>query len=175
MYCNLVTDRASASFTGVHGCGDRARGPISSTAGEPPNATVLILALFGGKAALAEAVFDVVVAGDDEPGPVAARPEAAAVFAAPGADEDPPVRRGVRPAAGALGEGVDPYPRRPARRRVARTRVCPARRGGLTGMIALAQQLLPHLRGGLDADEVRNVLWNYGAIDHYERLVLNLT
>jgi len=28
------------------------------------------------------------------------------------------------------------------------------------------------LRDGVDLDEVRDVLWNYLAIDHYERLVL---
>jgi hypothetical protein len=30
------------------------------------------------------------------------------------------------------------------------------------------------LRDGIDLDEVRDVLWNYLAIDHYERLVLSL-
>src|SRR5262249_51409375 len=45
---------------------------------------------------------------------------------------------------------------------------------GLTGMTVLGRQLLEtgQLRDGIDLAEVRDVLWNYLAIDHYERLVL---
>jgi hypothetical protein len=45
---------------------------------------------------------------------------------------------------------------------------------GLTGMTALARHLLDtrQLRAGVDLPEVRDVLWNYLAIDTYERLVL---
>lgn len=133
-----------------------------------------IYKVFGGKAALAKAVFDVVVAGDDEPEPVAARPEAAAVFAAPDA------RTKIRLFAEGLAQ-------RQARSAKVQILIRDGRHvdaslepvwaqlaeEGLTGMTALARHLLPHLRGGLGADEVRDVLWNYLAIDHYERLVLN--
>src|SRR5262249_32020360 len=45
---------------------------------------------------------------------------------------------------------------------------------GLTGMTMLGRHLLEtgQLRDGIDLDEVRDVLWNYLAIDTYERLVL---
>jgi hypothetical protein len=45
---------------------------------------------------------------------------------------------------------------------------------GRTGMTMLAHHLLEtgRLRPDLDLDEVRDVLWNYLAIDTYERLVL---
>jgi hypothetical protein len=45
---------------------------------------------------------------------------------------------------------------------------------GRTGMTMLGRHLLGTggLRDGLDLDEVRDVLWNYLAIDHFERLVL---
>jgi hypothetical protein len=45
---------------------------------------------------------------------------------------------------------------------------------GLAGMTMLGRHLLRtgQLRSGIDLNEVRDVLWNYLAIDHYERLVL---
>ena len=45
---------------------------------------------------------------------------------------------------------------------------------GLTGMTMLGRHLLDtgQLRDGIGLDEVRDVLWNYLAIDSYERLVL---
>jgi hypothetical protein len=44
----------------------------------------------------------------------------------------------------------------------------------LVGMTMLARHLVDsgQLRHGIDVDEVRDVLWNYLAIDTYERLVL---
>jgi hypothetical protein len=46
---------------------------------------------------------------------------------------------------------------------------------GLVGMTMLGRHLLDsgQLRDGIDLDEVRDVLWNYLAIDTYERLVLS--
>jgi hypothetical protein len=45
---------------------------------------------------------------------------------------------------------------------------------GLVGMTMLGRHLLDtgQLRDGIDLAEVRDVLWNYLAIDTYERLVL---
>jgi hypothetical protein len=45
---------------------------------------------------------------------------------------------------------------------------------GLAGMTMLSRHLIGsgQLRSGIDLDEVRDVLWNYLAIDTYERLVL---
>ena len=45
---------------------------------------------------------------------------------------------------------------------------------GLVGMTMLGRHLLDtgQLRNGINLEEVRDVLWNYLAIDTYERLVL---
>jgi AcrR family transcriptional regulator len=130
---------------------------------------------FGTKATLAKAVFDLELAGDDEPVPVAARPAMQAIH------EEPDVRRKFAMFAAGL-----------AQRQAASARVQILIRDGrhvddslapvwdkltdegLTGMTVLGRHLLEtgQLRDGLGLDEVRDVLWNYLAIDAYERLVL---
>lgn len=131
---------------------------------------------FGSKAALAKAVFDVVLAGDDEPAPVAARPELTAVR------DEPDLRTKI-------GMFVEGLARRQARSAKVQILIRDGRHvdaslepvwaklteEGLTGMTALARNMAdaPGLRAGLDVDHVRDVLWNYLAIDHYERLVLH--
>ena len=99
---------------------------------------------FGTKAALAKAVFDVVIAGDDEPVPVAVRPATQVIRDARHVDDS------LAPVWEKLNEE------------------------GLVGMTMLGRHLLDtgQLRDGIDLDEVRDVLWNYLAIDTYERLVL---
>jgi len=130
---------------------------------------------FGTKAALAKAVFDVELAGDDEPVPVAERPAMQAVR------DEPDVRRQIAMFADGLAQ---------RQARSARVQIL-IRDGrhvddslapiwekmhdeGLTGMTALGRRLLEtgQLRDGIEVGEVRDVLWNYLAIDHYERLVL---
>ena len=130
---------------------------------------------FGTKAALAKAVFDIVIAGDDEPMPVAKRPEADAIRA------ESDVRR-----------KIDMYAHGLARRVQRSAWVQILVRDGrhvhdelvpvwnqllaeaLTGMTGLGKHLLDtgQLRPGIRVNEVRDVLWNYIAVDHYERLVL---
>lgn len=130
---------------------------------------------FGTKAALAKAVFDLELAGDDEPVPVAARPATQAIR------DEPDVRRKIAMFAAGL-----------AQRQAASARVQILIRDGrhvddslgpvwgkltdegLTGMTMLGRHLLEtgQLRDGIGLDEVRDVLWNYLAIDAYERLVL---
>jgi AcrR family transcriptional regulator len=130
---------------------------------------------FGTKAALAKAVFDLELAGDDEPVPVAARPAMQAIR------DEPDVRRKIAMFTTGL-----------AQRQAASARVQILIRDGrhvddslgpvwakltaegLDGMTALGRHLLEtgQLRDGISLDEVRDVLWNYLAIDHYERLVL---
>ena len=130
---------------------------------------------FGTKAALAKAVFDLELAGDDEPVPVAARPAMQAIR------DEPDVRRKIEMFAAGL-----------AQRQAASARVQILIRDGrhvdeslgpvwdkltgegLTGMTMLGRHLLEtgQLRDGMGLDEVRDVLWNYLAIDAYERLVL---
>ena len=131
---------------------------------------------FGTKAALAKAVFDLELAGDDEPVPVAERPAMEAVR------DEPDVRRKIALFAAGLAE---------RQARSARVTIL-IRDGrhvdnalapiwekmhdeGLGGMTVLGRHLLEtgQLRAGIELDEVRDVLWNYLAIDHYERLVLS--
>jgi AcrR family transcriptional regulator len=131
---------------------------------------------FGTKAALAKAVFDIELAGDDEPVPVAERPAMQAVR------DEPDVRRKIAMFADGLAQ---------RQARSARVQIL-IRDGrhvddslapiwekmhdeGLAGMTALGRHLLQtgQLRDGIGLDEVRDVLWNYLAIDHYERLVLS--
>lgn len=129
---------------------------------------------FGTKAALAKAVFDLVIAGDDEPIPVAERPAAQAVR------EEPDVRRKIAMFAEGLAQ-------RQARSAGVQILIRDGRHvddslapvwAGLTdqaiaGMTMLGRHLLEagQLRDGIGLEEVRDVLWNYLSIDHYERLV----
>ena len=130
---------------------------------------------FGSKAALAKAVFDLVIAGDDEPIPVAERPAAQAVR------DELDVRRKIV----MFVEGLAQRQARSARVQIlirdgrhvddSLARVWTKLNDeGLAGMTMLGRHLLEtgQLRNGISLDEVRDVLWNYLAIDTYERLVL---
>jgi AcrR family transcriptional regulator len=130
---------------------------------------------FGTKAALAKAAFDVTVAGDDEPVPVADRPAMQAVRG------EPDVRRKIEMFIGGLAQ-------RQARSAKVQILIRDGRHvddslapvwaklndEALAGMTMLARHLVEsgQLRTGVDLDEVRDVLWNYLAVDTYERLVL---
>ncbi|MGW6422913.1 TetR/AcrR family transcriptional regulator [Nocardia sp. NPDC055053] len=130
---------------------------------------------FGTKAALAKAVFDIVIAGDDEDVPVYQRPEQQAMLA------EPDVRRKIEMFVHGLAQ-------RQARSAKVQFLIRDGRHvdnslvpvwdklaeEGLVGMTMLGRHLLEtgQLRAGIDLDEVRDVLWNYLAIDTYERLVL---
>jgi AcrR family transcriptional regulator len=131
---------------------------------------------FGTKAALAKAVFDITLAGDDEPVPVADRPAMQAVR------DEPDVRRKIA-------MFVDGLADRQARSATVQILIRDGRHvddslapiwaklndEGMVGMTMLARHLVDtgRLRDGIDVDEVRDVLWNYLAIDTYERLVLS--
>ncbi len=130
---------------------------------------------FGTKAALAKAVFDYVIAGDDEPVPMAERAGSMAVQA------EPDVRRKIE----LYVEGL-------AQRQERSAKVQILIRDGrhtdetldevwqkllderLTGMGMLGRHLLEsgQLRQGIEAEEVRDVLWTYIAVELYELLVL---
>lgn len=130
---------------------------------------------FGTKAALAKAVFDVTVAGDDEPVAVADRPAMQAIR------DEPDVRRKIDMFVSGLAQ-------RQARSAGVQILIRDGRHvddslgpvwaklndEALVGMTMLARHLADsgQLRDGVDVDEVRDVLWNYLAIDTYERLVL---
>lgn len=130
---------------------------------------------FGTKAALAKAVFDIALAGDDEPVPVAERPAMQATR------DEPDVRRKIA----MFTEGLAQRQARSARVQIlirdgrhVDDSLAPVwaklNDEGLTGMTMLGRHLLEtgQLREGTDLEEVRDMLWNYLAIDHYERLVL---
>ena len=131
---------------------------------------------FGSKANLAKAVFDLVIAGDDEPVPIARRRPGQVLR------DEPDVRVKI-----AL--FVDGLAQRQARSASVQILIRDGRHvddalapvwaalneEGLTGMTMLGQHLLDtgQLREGIDLHEVRDVLWTYLAIDNYERLVLS--
>jgi AcrR family transcriptional regulator len=130
---------------------------------------------FGSKAALAKAVFDFTVAGDDQPVPVAERPAMRAVR------DEPDVRRKIELFVGGLVH-------RQARSATVQILIRDGRHvddslapiwaklddEALVGMTMLARHLVDsgELRDSIELEEVRDVLWNYLAIDTYERLVL---
>jgi hypothetical protein len=120
-------------------------------------------------------VFDLVIAGDDEPIPVAERPATLAVRA------ESDARRKIA----MFAEGLAQRQARSARVQIlirdgrhvddSLARVwAKLNDEGLAGMTMLGRHLLEtgQLRPGIDLDEVRDVLWTYLAIDNYERLVL---
>jgi AcrR family transcriptional regulator len=130
---------------------------------------------FGTKAALAKAVFDFVIAGDDEPVPVWQRSEADAIRA------EPDVRRKLI----MYTRGLAARQQRSAKVQIlirdgghtdeslaALWRQLLAER--LTGMTMLGRHLIEsgQLREGIELDEVRDVLWTYTAVELYELLVV---
>jgi AcrR family transcriptional regulator len=130
---------------------------------------------FGTKAALAKAVFDLELAGDDEPVPIADRPASQAIR------DEPDARRKITMFAEGLAQ-------RHARSAAVQILIRDGRhvddslapvwaelqREGLTGMTALGRHLLDtgQLREGLTIEQVRDILWNCLAIDAYERLIM---
>ena len=130
---------------------------------------------FGTKAALAKAVFDFVIAGDDEPVPVAERPELRAV------QTEPDVRRKIR----LYADGLTQRQQRSARVQIL---IRDGRHSDetlretwqtllderLTGMTMFGRHLLETggLRPGITLDEVADVLWTYISVEFYELLVL---
>ena len=130
---------------------------------------------FGTKAALAKAVFDFVIAGDDEPVPVWQRSEADAIRA------EPDVRRKLI----MYTRGLAARQQRSAKVQVlirdgghtdqtlaALWRQLLAER--LTGMTMLGRHLIESGQLGkrVELDEVRDILWTYTAVELYELLVL---
>ncbi|WP_020391536.1 TetR/AcrR family transcriptional regulator [Kribbella catacumbae] len=130
---------------------------------------------FGTKAALAKAVFDYVIAGDDEPVPMAERADAQAVQA------EPDVRHKIK-------LYVDGLAQRQERSAKVQILIRDGRHTDetldevwqkllaerLVGMGMLGRHLLDsgQLRPAIEPDEVRDVLWTYIAVELYELLVL---
>jgi hypothetical protein len=129
----------------------------------------------GTKAALAKAVFDFVIVGDDEPVPMAERPETRAV------QQEPDVRRKIQ-------LYVDGFVQRQQRSARVQILIRDGRHNDetlretwqtllderLTGMTMFGRHLLEtgDLRPGITLDEVADVLWTYISVEFYELLVL---
>ncbi|MGW4354073.1 TetR/AcrR family transcriptional regulator [Nocardia sp. NPDC004582] len=130
---------------------------------------------FGTKAALAKAVFDFVIAGDDEEVPVAQRSSVQNALA------EPDVHRKIE-------LYIDGLALRQQRSAQVQILIRDGRHTDdalvevwqkllderLAGMTMFGRHLLDtgQLRDGLDLDEVRDVLWTYIAVEFYELLVL---
>lgn len=145
---------------------------ISAAAAVSPE---MVYKAFGTKAALAKAVLDIALAGDDEPVSIRDRPSMAPIH------REPDVRRKIS----LFVEGLVQRLERSANIQII------VRNGrhvdeslepvwnqllqeGLTGMRLLGEHLLQtgQLRSDLSPDQVTDLLWNYLSIDHYERLVM---
>jgi AcrR family transcriptional regulator len=131
--------------------------------------------VFGNKARLAKAVFDVAMAGDDEPVPMLGRPSLGRVrdepdpraklrlygeFLTEVAPHHVPVQLVIRDAARADPEANAVWAELQAER--------------LKGMTLFARALHDdgHLRPGVSATEARDVLWTYNSAELFELLVL---
>lgn len=130
---------------------------------------------FGTKGSLAKAVFDVALAGDDEPVAIRDRPAAREL------DDEPDVGRKIDLFVGGLVTRLERSARIQLMVRDGRhvdDSLLPIwdqlAEEGLAGMRMLATHLhaTGQVRPGLTLDEVADLLWNYLAIDHYERLVM---
>lgn len=130
---------------------------------------------FGTKAVLAKAVFDFVIAGDDEPVPMAERPESHAIQA------ESDVRRKIA----LYVDGLVVRQQRSARVQIVirdgrlsdetlRETWQTLMDERLTGMTMLGRHLLETggLRDGITLEEVADVLWTYISVELYELLVL---
>jgi AcrR family transcriptional regulator len=130
---------------------------------------------FGTKARLAKAVFDVAIAGDDEPVPVLERPALAKArsevdprlklrlygeFLTQVAPRHVPVQLVIRDAAAADAEARTVWLQLQAER--------------LEGMTMFARSLHGegHLRSGISVNEARDVLWTYNSAELFQLLVL---
>lgn len=130
---------------------------------------------FETKAGLVKEVFDVTIAGDDEPVAVADRPETQRI------QEEPEVRAKLR----LYAEGAAARADRSARVQLALRNgaaVDPAvdnlwqelQAQRLSGMTMLARHLVDtgQLRAGIEVDEARDVLWTCISVEVYDLLVL---
>ncbi len=148
---------------------------IADVAGRAGVSAVSIYKVFGTKAALVKEVFDVTIAGDDEPVAVADQRDAQRIR------EEPDVRTKLR----LYAESAAARAERSAGVQLALRNGAPAdpaiadlwqqlQAERLTGMTMLAGHLIAtdQLRAGIEVDEVRDVLWTCISIEVYDLLVV---
>jgi AcrR family transcriptional regulator len=148
---------------------------IGEIAGQAGVSVETVYKAFGNKPGLAKAVFDVTVVGDDEPVPIAERPEIKAVEAQPDARkklevffETFPVRRG-RTAA------IERMIRDAAATDVGAATVRDQLIAELhRGMTMFATRLVEDggIRPELSIDDVADILFAYASLDFYEVLTM---
>ena len=148
---------------------------MPAVAGEAAVSVQTVYKVFGTKARLAKAVFDVSMAGDDEPETMLERPALARVrdepdprvmlqrygeFLADLAPRHVPIQLVIRDAAGSDPEARAVWDELQAER--------------LHGMSMFARALHErgHLRAGVSAATARDVLWTYNSAEVFELLVL---
>ena len=150
---------------------------VPAVAAEAAVSVQTVYKVFGTKARLAKAVFDVSMAGDDEPETMLERPALASVrdepdprvmfrrygeFLADVAPRHVPVQLVIRDAAGSDPDARSVWDELQAER--------------LRGMSMFARALHDrgHLRPGVSTTEARDVLWTYNSAELFELLVVQL-
>lgn len=160
---------------------DVAEAPLQRVVGMPEIAQAAgvsvqtVYKAFSNKATLLKAVFDVSIAGDDDPTPMAERDVIGEINAEPdavrkieiytrhlagGAHRNVPLQLVARAAAGADSAAAQVWAQ--------------MRQEMLTAMTFFAADLIAtgQVRGELSDDEVRDVLWTYHSAEIYELLVV---
>lgn len=166
-----VLQAAHAAFM-EHGFAGATMPAIAAAAGV---SVQTVYKMFGNKGGLAKAVFDVAMAGDDEPVAMIDRPSLGAVrsepdprkkmalygaFIAEVAPRHAPVQLIIRDAAAVDAE--------------ARTLWAELQTERLTGMTNFARALFEegHLRPGMSAEEARDILWTCNSAEVFQLLVI---
>lgn len=147
---------------------------VGEIAGQAGVSVETVYKAFGNKPGLAKAVFDVTVAGDDEPVPVAERPEVKVVEAEPDARRKIELFFATFPARRSRTAAIERMIRDAAAADAAAARV----RDQLTdelhrGMTMFATHLVEGggLRPELTVDDVADILYAYVSLDFYELLM----
>lgn len=130
---------------------------------------------FANKATLLKAVFDVTVAGDDEPVPIAERDFIAAIQAEPDAARKISMYLAQFPELAPKVTPVQLLARDAAAADRAAAEVwAQMRQEMLTAMTYFAADLMAtgQVRDGLSADDVRDILWTFHSPEQYDLLVI---
>src|SRR2546421_2324406 len=154
----------------THGYAETSMPEIAKAAGV---SVQTVYKTFANKATLLKAVFDVSVAGDDEPVPMAERDVIGAIRA------EPDARRKITMYLGHLAEGAPrTFPVQLLARDAAGADHAAAdvwaqmRREMLTGMTFFAENLLATGQLRVSVEDARDILWTYHCPELYELLVL---
>lgn len=152
-----------------------ARTTIAAVAGAASVSVETIYKSFGTKAGLAKAVFDVAIAGDDEPIPMVQRELVSKIEAEPDARRKFVIYADHLAAAGSRAGPLQLVLRSAATTDAGAARVWQQMLDErLAGMSAFAGHLSEggHLRTDISRDHARDVLWTYNSVEMYDLLVI---